>query len=390
MIAVTEALQLLKKHTLQATTSKLPILKAINHIAAEEIVAPINVPSFDNSAMDGYCFRFEDYESEEPLIVKKVVPAGETKLPTLHKGEAFRIFTGAPIPPNADTVVMQEICELTGNTLTFTKPIVKGSNIREKGTQTKKGEVILQKHQEINAGIIGYLATFGISELPVYNKPKIGIISTGKELVTAGSPLQEGQIYDSNSVALEASLSEIGITPSFSIKVGDQQDELEKIIQQNISKADIVILTGGISVGDYDFVKPALEQLGTEEIFYKVKQKPGKPLFFGKLDKKAIFALPGNPAAVMSCFHVYVKPFIKNSAKHTALAANTLPLKNDYFKKGSLTHFVKAHISNDEIEILSKQLSYQMDAFTKANCIVKLPEHKQEFKKGDLLEVVAL
>ena len=389
MINHQSAIEILKNKSKNCKIITLPLVNCLHLLSAEDVVAPMDVPSFDNSAMDGYAFCFEDFMEQMDIQIVNEVQAGVEKLCTLQKGEAVRIFTGAPIPVNADTVIPQEDILVENGKLKFQKKVNKYANIRRKGTQTQKGSLILKKNTKITAEYIGFLATFGIAELEVFAPPKIGIITTGKELVKAGNSLENYQIYDSNSVFLTAAFEEIGLKLSFSIWVDDNKNELKNAIQENVEKVDVLIFTGGISVGDYDFLKPVLDDLDVQESFYRVKQKPGKPLFFGTLNNTEIFALPGNPSAVVMCFHVYLKPFIKEKMGIESFTKKEFGiLMNEYIKKSGLTHFVKAFVENNKVEILNNQLSYQMDAYTKANAFAILPENQEHLQIGDKVEVI--
>lgn len=383
------AIEVLKNKSKHRKTEILPLANCLHLVSVNDVFAPINVPSFDNAAMDGYAFRFEDFLNELNLQIINEIQAGTDALLPLKKGEAARIFTGAPIPENGDTVIPQEDVLVENGMLKFQKKVNKNANVRQKGTQTQKGTLILKKNTKITAEYIGFLATFGIAELEVFAPPKIGIITTGKELVKAGNSLENYQIYDSNSVFLTAAFEEIGLKLSFSIWVDDNKNELKNAIQENVEKVDVLIFTGGISVGDYDFLKPVLDDLDVQESFYRVKQKPGKPLFFGTLNNTEIFALPGNPSAVVMCFHVYLKPFIKEKMGIESFTKKEFGiLMNEYIKKSGLTHFVKAFVENNKVEILNNQLSYQMDAYTKANAFAILPENQEHLQIGDKVEVI--
>ncbi|TWP23772.1 molybdopterin molybdenumtransferase MoeA [Apibacter muscae] len=374
-ITVSQAKDIVKSEIYEGSMVKKNLEEALYHYTAEDIYAPLDVPSFDNSAMDGYAFNYEQYKEKIPLKISYTIQAGATDLPILKKGEVARIYTGAPIPKGVDTVVMQEkIKENLGELQIQDSKIFQGMNVRLKASQTKKGDLLVPKNTFINSGIIGFLAGFGFTQLPVYAFPKVGLIVTGNELVEAGKPLQQGQIYESNSQALKALLQDINIQPHKIVKVLDDKDSTIETIQDFWEEVDILIMTGGISVGDYDFVKEALEISGVEKLFYKIQQKPGKPIFFGKKKNKYVFALPGNPASVLINFYQYVRPFLEgiqgnlnfNKSKRTARLATA------YKKENTLTLFLKAIYKQGKVCLLPTQESYKMDAFTKANCLVEL------------------
>src|SRR5690606_20821630 len=389
MITVQQAFQIIEDKVKTLPPITLPLLDCLELTAAESLTAPIDVPVFDNSAMDGYAFRFEDFLNNIPLKINYTIEAGNSESVVLKQGEAARIFTGAPIPVGADTVVQQEICRIDNGLLSFTKEIKKGSNIRARGTQTKKGSPVLEVVSFLTAEYISFLATLGISEIKVYPKPKVGIIVTGNELAQPGRILDAGQIYESNSITLKALLRKMNIETVFTEQISDNKEFLSDFVQSHAGKVDVLLFTGGISVGDYDFVKPVLEQLNAEEFFYKVRQKPGKPLYFGALGKTFVWGLPGNPGSVLTCFHIYVKPFLNAMAGQKTIKKKQYGiLITPYHKKPGLTQFVKAYMEDHKIKILDSQLSYQMDSFSKANGYAVLKEEQENFQAGEKLEFI--
>jgi molybdopterin molybdotransferase len=358
---------------------------SLHYMVAEDVVAPMDIPVFDNAAMDGFGFMAENVQIGNPYAVVGEIKAGTAKRPKIKIGEAVKILTGAPVPPDIDVVVPKENCVFDGSHVTIMNGHwEKGSNIRLKGTQTKQGEIIVQKRTMITPGVIGMLATFGIASVSVYSRPKTGILITGDELVPAGKPLKPGQIYESNSHSLQALLKSQHIEPVFIRWVPDNLALTASHIMDALDEVDLLLITGGISVSDYDFAGRALQAAGVETIFYKIRQKPGKPMFFGSKGNKVVFSLPGNPAAVFTCFHVYIRPFIQ------AYSSDNLhftdfefgKLKHDFHKKTGLTHWLKAIESNGDIEILSDQESYKMNAFVQANCLACMDDSVEYLQKG--------
>jgi len=386
-ITVKHAENIIAKEIFRTKIIEKPLLGALHYYSGESVYAPIDVPPFDNSAMDGYAFAFQDYADKKEITVRYTIQAGDTELPILQSGEAARIFTGAMIPEGADTVVMQERTKVENSTLLIEEHAFdKGQNIRPKGSQSKKNDLILEKNTLINPGTIGMLAGFGIDKIKVFSFPKAGIIVTGNELAEAGEPLKKGQIYDSNAVTLQAALKAIHIDSVFSIKIKDDKNSTFEAIKQNLETADVLLITGGISVGDYDFVKESLEKSGVEKLFYKVQQKPGKPLFFGKKENHFVFALPGNPASVLVCFYRYVQPFLEGLKGNVNPFGNktTARLSGDFNKKDNLTHLLKGFLQNDgTVTVLSGQESYKMDAFVQANCLVEISGEKRKYVKDE-------
>ncbi|MDT0651509.1 molybdopterin molybdotransferase MoeA [Autumnicola edwardsiae] len=393
MISVNEARKILSDNSTRGKTQTVPLGHSLDAVVAEDIYSPIDVPSFDNSAMDGYAIKFG--EKLQRWKVKTVIQAGDTSAYKIERGEAARIFTGAKIPEGTDTVIPQELIaknEASGEIYYQEDKISTGSNVRLKGSQCKRGDLILKKGTVISPGIIGLLASVGLAEVKIYTAPTVAYVITGDELKEPGTSLTPGEIYNSNGPMLEALLKKIGVTDIFPKKASDKKEELQQIINQALEQQDVLILSGGISVGDYDFVKECLENAGVQELFYKIKQRPGKPMFAGKKAGKWIFALPGNPSSVLSCFSQYVKPCLYYfMGKENVWEADAeLTLAQDHKKKPGLTFFVKARINGDEAEVLSGQQSFNLQAFSTANCLVELEEDKEEVTAGTRVKVYNL
>lgn len=393
MIAVEEVRKLLADHIPPPIPVVLPLQEAVNLVLAADVVSPMDVPSFDNSAMDGYAFAFSSYQEGVPLKISHSIQAGDPALPVLKAGEAARIFTGAPIPTGADTVVMQEKTEVNHQFLqVLDDGLKKGGNVRLRGTQTAAGDKVLKAGTRLKAGMIGLLASLGLHEVSVYAPPRIGIMVSGKELVKPGNPLQSGQIYESNSYALQAALADMALQPRLMTTVDDEEEEIFSTISDFLIQCEVLIITGGISVGDYDFVQQALERAGVEKILYKVKQKPGKPLYCGRKGGTMVFALPGNPGAVLSCFYQYVKPSIRQmkGLKNTFEHEQILRLSAEVQKRQGLTYFMKGKRDGEEVEVLQGQESYKLNAFAESDCLVELEEGKEIFRKGEMVKVYPL
>jgi len=263
---------------------------------------------------------------------------------------------------------------------------VKGANVRPQGSQTKKGEMALQERQLLTPVAISFLAGIGINKVNVFSKPTVSIIVTGKELAKADDTITEGKIFESNSIGLIAALNQIGINPVSVEVVDDVEAEIEQAISNQLT-SDILILTGGVSVGDYDLVPASLEKCGVQKIFHKIKQKPGKPFYFGRHNQTLVFALPGNPAAVMSCFYEYVAQAISNFTQKEYFKKVAFPLAEDFNKKSGLTFFLKGKIGEREVTVLNNQESYKLNSFAVADCLIEFDEEGENFKKGDLVKV---
>lgn len=387
MINVTQAKQLIIANCPASKIKTLPLLEACGSILAKPVYAVIDTPPFHQSAMDGYAFSYENWDKKSPLTVNGEIQTGNYSSKPLQANEAIRIFTGAPVPSGADTVVMQEKILLNGNSIFIQdKQLVKGSNVRQQGFQTKKGEMALQQEQLLTPAGISFMAGIGINEVQVFSKPTVSIIVTGKELTKAGNEISEGKIFESNSIGLMAALQQIGIAPLSVEVVDDKEAEIEQAISGQL-QADILILTGGVSVGEYDLVPASLEKCGVKKIFHKVKQKPGKPFYFGRHLDTLVFALPGNPAAVMSCYYEYVVQAISSYTHKKYFKKWLLPLAEDFHKKPGLTYFLKGKTGDKNVVILNNQESYLLNSFAVADCLVELEEEKEYFKKDELVNI---
>ncbi|TNE99261.1 MAG: molybdopterin molybdenumtransferase MoeA, partial [Bacteroidetes bacterium] len=303
MIPVKEALDRINTNCLPLEEIQLPIQEAVGYVLATDIEAHLDMPPFDQSAMDGYAANWND--TIEQYTVIGVIQAGDyADGISLSPGECARIYTGEMVPKGANTVIQQENVIHEDNIIRITDGKA-GLNIRPRGEQYKIGEKLISKGHILNPGSVGFIASNGFTHLTVTPKPRIKILVTGNELGERGNPLHPGQIYESNSVMLLAALKSFGFDAETE-KVEDDLNTLKIAVDRALETADMVLISGGISVGDYDFVRQALTENGVEEVFYKVRQKPGKPLYFGRKERKVVFGLPGNPSSALTSFYIYV------------------------------------------------------------------------------------
>jgi molybdopterin molybdotransferase len=390
MITVNQAKKLILAHTqpLQAKNSSLK--NASGHILATDIYAPYDIPAFKQSSMDGYALIYQHPPSTLTLIGE--MAAGTGTMLSINSGQTTRIFTGAPLPEGADTVVMQEKIIRQGNRIMLEDPrLFSGANVRQKGAEIKAGTLAIQKGTLLGPAAIGFLAGIGIQDVEVFPMPKVAIILTGKELQQPGKTLLFGQVYESNSYSLCAALKNEGITEIEVTEVDDNLELLTTILSSKLQEYDVVLLSGGVSVGDYDFVPEASRRCGVESIFHRVKQKPGKPLFFGKKDQKLVFGLPGNPSSVLSCYYNYVLPALKAlSTKENNVKEISAELTHNYQKPAGLTHFLKGNYENGKATPLNAQESFRLSSFALANCLICLPEERQDFYQGDVITIMQL
>ncbi|MDR7211122.1 gephyrin-like molybdotransferase Glp [Flavobacterium piscis] len=389
MIQVNEALAIVTENSSKMPIKKILVSKALGYVMAETIYSPITMPPFRQSAMDGYAFI---YSEKQQYDVISTLQAGDHSNIKLQLNEAVRIFTGAFVPKDADTVVMQERVMANENSILITRMPEQFANIRKKGEQISKDEVVFEANTLITPAAIGFLACLGITEIEVYKKPKVAILVTGNELVKPGKKLPKGKIYESNSVMLQAALRTIGVNKTKVFKVKDNLKATKKALKDILSKYDIVLISGGISVGDYDFVKEALLENEVEELFYKINQKPGKPMFFGRKNETLVFALPGNPASSLTNFYVYVHPAIKNRMGFSEihLPKTIRKLNAEISNTSGKTLFLKALYDETNVTVLTGQSSAMLNTFATANCLLIVPENVENLKKGEFVTLLPI
>ena len=389
MIQVNEALTIVAGNSSKMPLQKIAVGKALGYVLAETVYSPIAMPPFRQSAMDGYAFIHSEKQQYDVVGSSQ---AGDHSNIKLKNNEAIRIFTGAFVPDDANTVVMQEHVMATENSILITRMPEQFSNVRAKGEQINKGEVVFEANTLITPAAIGFLACLGIIEITVYKKPKVAILVTGNELVKPGKKLPKGKIYESNAVMLQAALQTIGINKTKVLKVKDNLKATKKALKEILTEFDVVLISGGISVGDYDFVKEALLENEVEELFYKINQKPGKPMFFGKKEETLIFALPGNPASSLTNFYIYVCPAIKNKMGFSEIHKTKIvrELNSDLANNTGKTLFLKAKYDETTVTVLDGQSSAMLNTFAVANSLLIVPEDVEQYKKGQLVTLLPI
>ncbi len=395
MISVEQAQQKIIETVVRRATVTVPLKEALGRVLAADINAPFDTPPFDNSAMDGYAVRAADTQdanaaTHTSLKVTHTVAAGDAPDWTLQAGETARIFTGAMVPKGADAVIPQENVERTEDQIRVNAPVAAGKHIRNQGEELRKDTTVFQRGDALTSAGIGLLASLGQKQVEIFSPPRVGIIVTGSEIVTELTDYQPGKIFDSNSFALVAALQEMQLSPAMVMQCSDDKEALLATIETGFAESDFLIITGGVSVGDYDFVKEIAQGHGVEEIFWKVKQKPGKPIYFGKRnDTQYLIGLPGNPASALVCFYEYARIALLHAMGHQAPALPSLrcPLKADFKKKGDRAHFLRARFDGESVEILEQQGSHTMVSFAQANCLVILPEETNQVEAGESVTV---
>lgn len=416
LISVAEAKALIGAHVLRLPSTRMLLGDALGLVLAEDVIAPLNMPGFNQSAMDGYAFSWEGFLQNGALTIVGEVAAGAAEAgPRPAPNQAVRIFTGAPVPDGFDTVVMQEKVSVSQGVLhILDEGLVQGRNVRLVGSEIEEGALAMQSGTPLTPAAIGFLASLGITQVSVIPAPTIALVVTGDELQTPGVALTFGQVYESNSQLLQAALQWLRFSQVKIHYAKDDLDSLTRTLSAAVKVSDLVLLTGGVSVGDYDFVPKAAAAAGVEAVFHKIKQKPGKPLFFGvkkggtasaggaytKLEigsanQTVVFGLPGNPASVLTCFYQYVTVALENlSGRSVAMKPCRAQLQSDYQKPAGLTHFLKAdlHAAADEhsssiVFLMGAQESFRLSSFAVSNAIVEIPAETTRVEKGDWVNV---
>lgn len=384
MISVDEAKKIISGQVVELAPVQKRIEEAAGLVLARDLIAPYDIPAFPQSSMDGYAFSWQDFSFEGKLAVAGEMAAGSSIPLELNRGQAVRIFTGAAVPPGADTVVMQEKVKTEDNLLIIGDPQLRaGENVRAQGSEIRAGEIALLQNSELTPGAIGFLAGIGISSVSVYPTPVVTILVTGNELQQPGNTLQYGQVYESNSRTLAAVLYGLGAKQVIIQQVPDDPELLQKKLAAAVQQSDLVLLTGGVSVGDYDYVPRAASACGINQLFHKIRQRPGKPIWFGRKDNTLVFGLPGNPSSVLTCFYEYVIPAWEQFTHRKEIIRKfSAPLKEQYKKTPGLVHFLKGIYRENTVSALDAQESFRMSSFARANCLIRLEEEDSEVKAG--------
>jgi molybdopterin molybdotransferase len=330
LLSVDEALaQLLAGARPIADVEQVPTMAAAGRVLAQAQASTMDVPPMDNSAMDGYAVRLSDLNSsDKKLKVAQRIPAGSVGKP-LEAGTAARIFTGAPVPPGADAIVMQEHCAVSGEFVFIKKSPKKGEWIRLTGSDIKKGGTVLAAGKRLLPQDVGLAASVGIKSLPVFRKLRLGLFFTGDELVMPGEPLAPGRIYNSNRFTLNGLAAAFGCEVRDYGIVPDNLDKTREVLRQAAAENDLVVTSGGVSVGDEDHVKPAVEAEGSL-LMWKIAMKPGRPLAFGKVANSAFIGLPGNPVSSFVTFLIFVRPFLLKTQGQTETAPRAIDARADF------------------------------------------------------------
>ncbi len=381
--------------------SKLPtetvdLSAALGRVTHSDVIATRDLPPHDNSAMDGYAVRAEDSQSasaDQPAVstITEEIPAGKSPTQTLEPGQSARIFTGGIVPPGANSVIMQEnTTRIDTDTVHILEPAIVGRHIRRAGEDVTRGHVVIAASTELGPGGIAMLAAQGIAEVEVHRRPVVSVIPTGSELCEVGQPLEPAQIYNSNAMMLEAQLIRAGAIPKRCAIVPDDQDALVRALQEAARDSDLIITSGGVSVGDFDHVTKTLHQEG-DVSFWKVAIKPGKPLAFGSIAQTPVLGLPGNPVSAFVCFELFARPALdtlrglNSSEPPSMMAALGESVRQSDTREQFLRGRLRREGSGWAVDLLSHQGSGQLSSLVDISCLVQISIGSEELREGTLV-----
>jgi molybdopterin molybdotransferase len=400
MISADDALALVLANVEVLGVERTPILSALWRVLAEQIRSPRYIPGFDNSAMDGYAVRADDVKHATDgkpiaLMVVEEIPAGTMPSRRLGVGEAARIMTGAPLPTGADTIVPVERTRAAGAEVEVLAPSEPGAFIRPRGEDVREGEVVMSPGRRLKPADLGMLASINRSMVEVYRRPRVAIVATGNELVDVDQAPSGAQVVNSSGYALYGGVQEAGGEPIVLKLARDRPEDVRARLSEALA-FDVVLSTGGVSVGQFDHVKEVLDELGMRQIFHGVAQKPGRPLKFGLIGKRPVFGLPGNPVSTMVCFYLYVRPAILKMAGRHDLGLRRLNVRCavDIKTSRDVTEFVRVRLAPRGDELLAAPTGSQgsgiLSSLSRADGLLIGPARETILKAGSQATVLAL
>jgi molybdenum cofactor synthesis domain-containing protein len=397
LIAFPEAERLVLESTRRLAAEQVPLVEARGLALAEDLRARFDSPPFDNSAVDGYAVRSADAEAGRTFRVVDEAPAGRPATRSVGEGEAIKVFTGGVIPDGADAVVMVENTSGWGEEFELRKAATAGQNVRRSGEDVREGDIILEEGTRVGPPEIALAATQGFGRLPVYRRPVVVVLSTGSELVEPGArDLAPGEIYDSNSFALMAQAREVGAEARRISAASDDTGPIRDAVREALETADVVITSGGVSVGERDLVKGTMLDLGVEQVFWGVRFKPGKPLFFGVRGGVSLFGLPGNPVSAMVCFELFVRPALLRMMGREDGKRQRIQV---YFDEDVKNHFGRMHamrvrLARTERGWLARSAGAQgsglVSSLTRADALALIGPESGGARAGEPIEAIVL
>jgi len=387
LLPIEETFALYRQWVDRLPTHRLPVELALGAVLAEAATARIALPRFTQSAVDGYAVLAADGQAPRALV--GTAAAGEPSGVVVAPGQAVRILTGGVVPEGADAVARQEIVERTGTGIVLTEAVRVGEAIRYEGEELASGSLIANAGQRVTAGLVAAFAMAGIDSVEVYRRPRVAVLVTGDEVVRAGEPLAPGMVYDANGPLLRSWFVEHGYGEPVVAYVRDDESVLEEALSAALDSADLIVTSGGVSVGDRDFVPLVADRLGVRKVFWKVAQKPGKPLWFGMREGKVLLGMPGNPAAVLVCLAVHARAVLGRLEGETA--------DQPTWRRGVLSAPVDADPERDRLvrmrlrdedgtvmlEALPHQDSHMLSNLASAHALVWLPSRAEAFAPGE-------
>ena len=399
MISVDEARRLVLDQAPRPVIADTPLLESMGRVLAQDICAADDIPIYDNSSMDGYAVIANDVKgADESYPVRLVIaggsiPAGKLPQERIDPGFCVPVMTGAAIPAGADAVVAREDVQGDGKSILVFREVMQGENIRYSGDDIKKGDKVLKSPHIICPSSIGVLASLGISEVPTFRPPAAGVIATGDELVGIDQKLARAKVRDSNSYTLSAQIIDAGARYNRYGMVSDDEKLIKRSIEKGLRENDMMLISGGTSMGEYDLLRDTLEDMGAELVFWRINQRPGRSMILYRLKGRPVFGLPGNPVSVMVCFEMYVRPLIRKMMGFSQLFRPLVRAEalHEFRNKKGGTVFARVILENKEGRYLFGSTgikgSGMLTSMVRANAIACFPPDMGDVKKGSVMDV---
>jgi molybdopterin molybdotransferase len=378
-------------------SEEVPLLECSGRILSDTLYAPISQPPFDRSPLDGYAIKAEDTKGasiETPVELQVIyeVCAGNYYEGDLHKGQAIRIMTGAPMPKGANTVSRQEDTNEGNETVLVYKQLKPYMNYCYKGEDVQQGDILIEKNTVLTSAHIGLLASMGYTRINVKLQPKIGLVSTGDELIEPGQSLTQGKIYNSNLYTIATALKELNCQPIIIGSTGDDVELTSRLIKENIDKVDVFITTGGVSVGKKDILHDVIKKIEAKRLFWRVKLKPGTPILSSIYKDKLLLSLSGNPSAALITYHLFFPNILSKLTEYQGYENNICEgvLQNDFNKKSITRRFVRAYYEEGKVYIGAKHSSGVLSSMIGCNCLIDIEAECEGYSEGDTVKIVRL
>lgn len=396
-ISLEESIEILDKNIEILNEEEISIIDALHRIVSENIYSKINNPPFNKSAMDGYALKYESGFLDNELKIIDKVFAGNYSKETLEENTCIRIMTGAPIPKEATAVIKQEDVELLGDRIIIKKPLKEYENICLEGEDIKKNSLIINKGKRLDYADIGLLASSGIEKIKVYRKPKIAFLSTGDEILDIDCDLDYGKIYNSNKYSIISRLKELNYDIEIINHINDDFNEIGNFINEISKQVDIIITTGGVSVGEKDLLKEAIKVINAERIFWKINIKPGSAMLFSKVNNKPVLSLSGNPTAALTTFELLVKPTLNKmlGEENIEIKREKAILKGEFKKIANKKRYIRGHYYIEDCMqyvyiTQTKSGNGILSSAINSNCIIEINENNEVKKDGDIINIIKL